>query len=379
MNNYVSSGLTIDSSCEWRMFELAMGERAKELEEDRRIARQIYYTSGDKKKRTAVRAQLQEISEAKGKLEKTACNGYQRITNRFLKALNAPFHIKLTPKFDTRLTSCDYYIIMHDKEIPIIGRTITDQCHAIDFPDFSSTLSGGDRNTLALALFFAYLDRDKRLAKKVVVIDDPITSLDDHRARVTVEEIVSFVPRVMQMIVLSHDKRFLLRILEKMDHRLDLVKVLEVVRHGEGSIVREWNTKEDRITEHDRYHRLLLTYYSEGKGKKREVAAAIRPTLEGFVRVAYPEYMPAGTLCGRFLNTCRERIKHKSLGAPILNRRDVTELQNLLDFGNLFHHDTNPSFESQDVDDEELRGIIRRTIGFTRRPIRNETGGHSRG
>jgi hypothetical protein len=30
----------------------------------------------------------------------------------------------------------------------------------------------------------------------------------------------------------------------------------------------------DRITEHDRYHKLLLTYYSEGKGKKREVAAA---------------------------------------------------------------------------------------------------------
>jgi hypothetical protein len=46
--------------------------------------------------------------------------------------------------------------------------------------------------------------------------------------------------------------------------------------------------------------------------------------------------MPAGTLLGRFLITCRERIKNKSLGGPILNRGDTTELQNLLDFGNLF-------------------------------------------
>jgi wobble nucleotide-excising tRNase len=104
------------------------------------------------------------------------------------------------------------------------------------------------------------MDRDERLDQKVVVIDDPITSLDDHRARVTVEQIASFVPRTMQMIVLSHDKRFLLRILEKMDHLRDLdVKALEVVRDGQGSIVRDWNTDDDRITEHDRYHELLLT------------------------------------------------------------------------------------------------------------------------
>jgi hypothetical protein len=99
------------------------------------------------------------------------------------------------------------------------------------------------------------------------------------------------------------------------------------------------------------------------------VAAAIRPMLEGFVRVAYPEDMPAETLLGKFLIRCRERMKNKSSGAPILNRRDNAELENLLDFANLFHHETNPKLETKDVDDGELRGFVGRTIAFTRRPI----------
>jgi hypothetical protein len=352
VNKYVSAGLTVGMSCDLRMFELAMGALAKE--EPRKIGK-----IGIK---------------ARQKLEKTACDGYQRTTNKFLKALNAPFQLKLKPAFNSdprRSTSCHYSVVMHGQEIQILFREITDDRHLVDVPDFSSTLSGGDRNTLALALFFAYLDRGENLDQKVVVIDDPITSLDDHRARVTVEQIASFVPRAMQMIILSHDKRFLLRILEKIDHWRDLdVKALEVVRDGQGSVVRDWNTNEDRITEHDRYHKLLLTYYSQGKCNKIEVAAAIRPMLEGFIRVAYPEDMPAGTLLGKFLMRCRERLKNKSLGRPILNRRDITELQNLVDFGNLFHHETNPKFETKDVDDGELRGFVGRTIAFTRRPIR---------
>jgi len=75
---------------------------------------------------------------------------------------------------------------------------------ADDGPAFRNTLSSGDRNTLALAFFFASLDQDPQLAQKIVVIDDPMTSLDEHRALTTVQEMRRLVPRVSQVIVLSH-------------------------------------------------------------------------------------------------------------------------------------------------------------------------------
>ncbi len=77
-------------------------------------------------------------------------------------------------------------------------------------PSFRNTLSAGDRNTLALAFFFASLDRDPALADKIVVIDDPMTSLDEHRSLTTVHEMRQLHDRVSQMIVLSHSKPFLL-------------------------------------------------------------------------------------------------------------------------------------------------------------------------
>ena len=46
---------------------------------------------------------------------------------------------------------------------------------------FRNILSSGDRNALALAFFFASLELDLSLATKTIVIDDPISSLDDHR------------------------------------------------------------------------------------------------------------------------------------------------------------------------------------------------------
>jgi wobble nucleotide-excising tRNase len=55
-------------------------------------------------------------------------------------------------------------------------------------PSFRNTLSAGDRNALALAFFFASLERDPQRAQKIVVIDDPISSLDEHRSLVTIQE-----------------------------------------------------------------------------------------------------------------------------------------------------------------------------------------------
>src|ERR1017187_6028216 len=75
-------------------------------------------------------------------------------------------------------------------------------------------------------------------------------------------------------------------------------------RDPAGSTIRSWNVDQDCVTEHDRRHAMLREYLAGGTPNNREVAKAIRPVLEAFLRVSCPEYFPPGTLLGQFNNVC---------------------------------------------------------------------------
>jgi wobble nucleotide-excising tRNase len=229
-------------------------------------------------------------------------------------------------------------------------------------PSFRNTLSAGDRNTLALAFFFASLDQDAGLANKVVVIDDPISSLDDHRALTTVQEIRRLAGRASQVIVLSHNKPLLCRLWEGTDSTMRAA--LEVTRDPSGSTIGVWDVRQDSITEHDRRHERLRDYLASGIGDMREVARSIRPHLEAFLRVACPEQCPPETLLGPFLNVCEQRVETTQ---SVLDRAATRELREIVEYANNFHHDTNPAWETQAVNDGELRSFVDRALRFARR------------
>ena len=97
---------------------------------------------------------------------------------------------------------------------------------------------------------------------------------------------------------------------------------------------------------------------------ERVVAAALRPILEAFMRVAYPADFPPGTLLGRFIQTCQQSHGKSN---EILTVDDTSELRMLLNYANKFHHDTNPAWETASISDQELQGFARRTLQFTSR------------
>lgn len=70
-------------------------------------------------------------------------------------------------------------------------------------------LSEGDKSTLALAFFLAKLDVDPNRLNKVIIFDDPLSSLDTNRRTYTVGVIRSLLPNIRQLIVLSHNEYFL--------------------------------------------------------------------------------------------------------------------------------------------------------------------------
>jgi wobble nucleotide-excising tRNase len=280
---------------------------------------------------------------------------YEAAINEYLRRFNAGFRLGSVTSVNNRGgSSASYNVLINNVAVALTGD---------GGPSFKNTLSAGDRNTLALAFFFASLDQDPQLPQKIVVIDDPMTSLDEHRSLTTVQEMQRLYGRVSQMIVLSHSKPFLCAIWEGADKVTR--SAMRIIRDGAGSTLAVWDVRQDSITEHDRRHEQVREYIRAGNpATERAVAAALRPILEAFMRVAYPSSFPPGTLLGPFLGICQQR-----LGSPdeILNQADMTELRALLDYANRFHHDTNPAWETAAINDQELVDFARRTLEFTRR------------
>ena len=311
--------------------------------------------------KAAKAATERERSEARAALDQyrtAAFPQYQGAINLYLERFNAGFRLESVTAVNTRGgPSCTYSVIVNAVPVAVSGGD-----GAAGEPSFRTVLSTGDRNTLALAFFFASLDRDPQLARKVVVIDDPVSSLDEHRSLTTVQEVRRLSERAAQVIVLSHSKPFLGRIWEGADRTLRAA--LTVVRDGDGSTLEQWDVDQDSISEQDRRHSLLRAFLAGDGVDSRQVARAIRPLLEAFIRVAYPEHFPPGSVLGRFHGVCVQRLDSTE---EILDRRDTQELRDLMEYSNRFHHDTNPAWETEAINEGELRGFVGRAVKFARR------------
>ncbi|WP_372425516.1 AAA family ATPase [Salinarimonas chemoclinalis] len=280
---------------------------------------------------------------------------FEAAINAYLRRFGASFRIDQVQSVNTRSgSSASYVMVINNHNVNITADV---------GPSFRSTLSAGDRNTLALAFFFASLEQDPNRANMVVVIDDPMTSLDDHRTLRTREEIISLAARVRQVIVLSHSKSFLCHLWEQADKNTAIA--LRINRAAAGSEITIWNVRNDSISEHDKRHELVRSYLQVANPEReREVAEALRPILEAFMRVAYPEHFPPGTPLGQFLNHCEQRVGTQN---EILSTADIVELKLLVHFGNRFKHDSNPAWQTATINDAELSDFAERTLLFASR------------
>ncbi len=281
----------------------------------------------------------------------------QEGVNSYLRKFNAGFIIDRLEPTNIRGgtgSTCTYNLVISNGSIAV-KRADTSPGK----PSFGTSLSSGDRNALALALFFSSLDQNPNLADTVVVLDDPISSLDDHRSLTTVQEVRNLSRRVRQVIVLSHNRRFLCDIWNHADR--NELSSLEISQAGTQSTIREWHVSQDAITEHDRRHEILQQYADNQLGDTRQVAESIRPYLEGFLRVTFPGIYRPGGLLGQFLNHCHQKACRSD---QVLNEYKTQELENIVEYGNRFHHDTNPAWQNQMINATELLSFVQRTLDF---------------
>lgn len=280
---------------------------------------------------------------------------YQHAINYYLDRFDASFRLGEVRSINNRYgSSVSFHVIINQNSVRL---------NADEGPSFKNTLSAGDRSTLALAFFFASLDKDNNRENKIVVLDDPITSLDEHRALQTRTEIRNLEAQVQQVIVLSHSKSFLCSLWEQADRNTSAA--LQICHAENGSEIAIWDVRRDSVSEHDKRHELVREYVrGANPDQERNVAQSLRPMLEAFLRVAYPEHFPPKMVIGRFLNICHARI---GTNTEVLSGEDYVELNELKEFSNRFHHDSGPAWRGDIINSLELKSYAERVLCFTSR------------
>ncbi len=281
---------------------------------------------------------------------------YCTAINEYLAKFGASFTIEgVKPQDAAGRPSTAYHLYLLEQEVPL-------KSNSWDEPAFRNTLSAGDRNTLALAFFLASLSADTELKNAVIVIDDPISSFDDGRSMTTMQEIRRLSGLAKQVIVMSHVKSLLCRLHKH--SRSENVASLHLRRIGDGdclSVLEPWEPAEDQFTEYDRNHRSLRQFRDGTVPDIRQVARNLRPVMEGYLRYACNEHFPPGTLLGSF----REQVQRlMDAGRSIMNSERLIELDEIREYANRFHHDTNPAWESELPSDNELHRFVNRVLNF---------------
>lgn len=248
--------------------------------------------------------------------------------------------------------STEYHIIINQQQVPLTGQ---------GRPSFKNTLSAGDRNALGLAFFFASVNAEQDLNDSIIVLDDPFSSLDDGRTATTIQKIRTLLAVAKQVIILCHSRSFLCDVWEGSDQ--DNITTLKLSRGANNTtVINYWDVSRDTYTEYDKRHKVLRDYVNAETDDPRHVAECLRPVMEKYCRIAFTAHCPPGTLLGTFRNHVENLLRN---GQSIMSQPAITELKEITDYANKFHHDTNPAWASEQIRDTELLTFVRRVLAFT--------------
>lgn len=181
---------------------------------------------------------------------------YQKRINELLGTLGADFTITdLAGKTDERANESysDFGFLILKKKVPLKVRQD-------DAPCFKNTLSEGDKSTLAFAFFIASLEKTPDLNKQVVILDDPLSSLDETRREATARVLLELSPKLNQLCVLTHKKDFLWMVYDKISDN----NVLQVRSdRTNGSWIEPLDVDEDRKSPHAKIIEEMQRYVLE--------------------------------------------------------------------------------------------------------------------
>ncbi len=286
---------------------------------------------------------------------------FQSHINKLLRNFGVGFRIQnVERRFAGGKASSNYQLLIN--EIPV---DLGDPNTSVGEPSFRNTLSAGDRRTLALAFFIAQLKLDPALNDKLVILDDPFTSQDSSRRTCTQQQICRLAKEAKQVMVLSHEASFLAKVHEEFPNHAE-VKTLQFARVGpDETVVAEWDITDATRGSYQKDYFFLQGFLSENNGEPLAVARAIRPMLEGYLRIVCPGVFPKHEWLGGFI----EIIRNADTGDPAyVFHSQLEELEDINDFSKRYHHKKDSTEDAEPIDDGELRAFVERTLDFVSAP-----------
>ncbi|SEN46625.1 AAA family ATPase [Nitrosomonas marina] len=300
----------------------------------------------------ATKAEKQTKKDALNGIMQTTLERYKGRINRLLSAFGAQFSI---PNIDFNYKGglrSNYNLHMRGANIELTG----------GIPDFKTSLSESDKRTLAFAFFVASVESDADLANRVVVIDDPMCSLDLNRKQQTRLILKRVHDACEQLIVLVHDIHFMRGLRNEIlrtspPQEIACVKLKTVANRY--SNFDEIDIDKECESAYFKCHRVLGEYLNGAAQSSMEVARSIRPMLEGYLHRRFPGLINGGLLFGQVIDA----IKNAPQGSPLIHAQNITdELTGINSYAGQFHHDTNPSADQVQIIDGELRQFVERAI-----------------
>lgn len=279
--------------------------------------------------------------------------------NQHLGGLGADFQIsELKHSYRGQSPRTEYQIKLRGQPIKLSGGV----------PTFATALSEGDKRTMAFAFFAASTLADSDLHNKIVIVDDPMSSLDSSRRHHTLEILLEISEKADQLIVLAHDQYFL-REMRSMFHQSDRTQPV-----AELSIRRVNHNYSDFgpldldalcQSEYLRNYKKVAGFVDGNLNTPDDLAncaIALRPLLEGYLHRKFPQILPSNEMLGKVIN----HIDHSEQSSPLAwAKQHVSLLQTLNRYASQFHHDTKPDYErARSVDETELATQAAQVLQF---------------
>lgn len=240
---------------------------------------------------------------------------------------------------------------------------------------FEHVLSAGDKSALALAFFLSKY-KGKNSDGSIVVLDDPISSLDIHRKNATVIEIKKLINNDYQTFVLSHDPFFLS---ELMKHSIlsKVTKCYEIKVKYEDINPYDPHSAQYLLSHlahiddfesyvlhsyHKEYYKLKEFVASAAEENKAEVARSIRPILEAYMRFIFPTHFSHDTWLGGMIMKIRDEDNKTSVFYDKYNR--LSSIEKINEFSKDYHHADGFDTKIQSLDIQTVKNYAKETLYF---------------
>ncbi|WP_180055380.1 AAA family ATPase [Acinetobacter sp. YH12142] len=316
-------------------------------------------------------SKIKELREEITKEQEESIKNHKDSINEILQSFHSMIRIKELEK-DNRgkggSTRLKYVITFINNELSALDE---EQHHHI----FEHILSLGDRSALALSFFLSRFSK-RNNDNSIIILDDPMSSLDRYRKDATIIQIAKLLQNKYQTFVFSHDPFFLSdiykhSILSKNTNCFEIevsYKDLDPLKPDSAKYISSKMIDRDNYDSyvlhsyHKEYNK-LYDFVSNGReADKVEIARSIRPILEAYLRFLYPKEFIKGMWLGDMITKIRQETDHSSIFYD--KHGKFSSIERINEFSKTYHHAESFDTKIQDLDFSTVQYYAKDTLQF---------------